>query len=96
MNTNFYFVIFFNKPEYADDILNERNFANRLSCFKQGEDEDRSSSMDLHEERSRRLVVRECTLKGKWRLDIDAGLSRAGQWIRGSEAEAKITGVSPG
>ena len=96
MNINFYLVKFFNTPEYADDNLNERNFANSLSCFRQAEDEDNSSSIELHEERSRRLGVLACTLKGKWRHDIDAGHSRAGQWIRGSGAEAKITGVSPG
>ena len=48
------------------------------------------------EEGWRRLVIWECALKGKWRLDFDAVLFRAGRWIRGSETEAEIAGAPQG
>ena len=56
---------------------------------------DREVRSTLLEEGWRRLVIWECALKGKWRLDFDAVLSRAGQWTKGSEAEAEIAGAPP-
>lgn len=44
----------------------------------------------------RRLVIWECALKGKWRLEIDAVLSRTGQWIEENEVDGEIQGVPPG
>ena len=57
---------------------------------------DQEVRTTLREEGWRRLVIWECALKGKWRLDFDAVLSRAGRWIRGSEAEAEIAGAPKG
>lgn len=43
----------------------------------------------------RRLVIWECALKGRSRLDFDALILRADSWIRGSEREVEITGSIP-
>ena len=57
---------------------------------------DQEVRKTLREEGWRRLVIWECALKGKWRLDFDGVLSRAGRWIRGSETEAEIAGAPQG
>ena len=57
---------------------------------------DEEVRVTLREEGWRRLIIWECALKGKWRLDFDAVLSRAGQWIRECDAEAEIAGAPPG
>ena len=63
--------------------------------FKRNRERDQAVRTALFEEGWRRLVIWECALKGKSRLDIDAVLSRVGYWIRGTDAEAEIAGVSP-
>ena len=56
---------------------------------------DREVRTGLKEQGWRRLVIWECALKGKWRIDFESVLGRAEQWIKGSEAEAEITGAPP-
>lgn len=50
----------------------------------------------LCEQGWRMLIIWECALKGKWRLEFDAVMLRAGKWIMGNEAEAEIAGARPG
>lgn len=40
------------------------------------------------------LVIWECALKGKYRLDPDEVLDRATAWVRGDETEGEIAGRS--
>lgn len=40
----------------------------------------------------RRLVIWECALKGKTRLDFDVLLGKAAQWLKADEASAEIAG----
>lgn len=40
----------------------------------------------------RRLVIWECALKGKTRLDFDSLTQRVVQWLQGSEADGEIVG----
>lgn len=42
----------------------------------------------------RLLVIWECALKGKHRLDLNDVLDRAGAWIRGQERVGEIAGTS--
>lgn len=64
--------------------------------FARNIERDQEVRRALREEGWRRLVIWECALKGKWRLDFDVVLSRTGHWIRGSEQEAEIAGAPPG
>ena len=41
----------------------------------------------------RRLVIWECALKGKQKLEYETVLEQAGKWIKGSEVEAEISGM---
>lgn len=63
--------------------------------IKRNVERDHTVQGALLEEGWRRLVIWECALKGKWRLDLDGFLSRAGSWIRGSEAATEIAGAPP-
>jgi len=54
---------------------------------------DREVRTALEEQGWRRLVIWECALKGKWRIDFECVLGRAEQWIRGGDVEAEITGA---
>ena len=63
--------------------------------FKQNRKRDQAVRTALLEEGWRRLVIWECALKGKSRLGIDSVLSRTACWIRGTDLEAEIGGVSP-
>ena len=56
---------------------------------------DREVRTALQQQGWRRLVIWECALKGKWRLDRDALLMRAAEWIRSGVAEAEIAGGPP-
>ena len=49
MKTVLFLVKFFDNPDYAEDFVNGRIFANRLSKFKQAENGDESGRMDRHE-----------------------------------------------
>ena len=42
MKTVLFLVKFFDNPDYAEDFINGRIFANRLSKFKQAENGDES------------------------------------------------------
>lgn len=49
MTTIFFFVKFFINPEHANDFVNGRIFANRLSWYKKTEDGNKSGRVDQHE-----------------------------------------------
>mgnify|MGYP001379418753 CR=1 FL=1 len=49
----------------------------------------------LLEQGWRRLVIWECALKGKTKLDPDALLDRAADWVRGGESKGVIEGIRP-
>ena len=49
MKTVLFLVKFFDNPDYAEDFVNGRIFANSLSKFKQAENGDESGRMDRHE-----------------------------------------------
>jgi len=42
----------------------------------------------------RSLVIWECALKGRTRLDVREGLARAGTWLEAGEADGEISGES--
>lgn len=46
----------------------------------------------LQEQKWRVLTVWECALKGRWRLDFDEVVDRAGAWITGTGQEGEIQG----
>ena len=62
MNTIFFFVKFFKKPEHAEDFLNGRVFTNRLSRFKYAEDGDASGRIDPHEGTISWMQPGQCTI----------------------------------
>ena len=56
---------------------------------------DKEVQSTLREEGWRWLVIWECALKGKWKIEFDTVLLLAKKWIDGNELEGEIKGVSP-
>ena len=54
---------------------------------------DAEVSAQLDAEGWRSLVVWECALKGRTRLEIDVVISRIAEWLRGSDAHMEIRGA---
>jgi DNA mismatch endonuclease (patch repair protein) len=54
---------------------------------------DRTVTTSLREHGWRQMIVWECALKGKGRLDFDNVMPRIAEWLRGQEQFAEITGV---
>lgn len=55
---------------------------------------DEEVSAQLRESGWRRLVIWECALKGKARLDFDAMIESVAQWLKGPKSEGEIAGGS--
>lgn len=63
--------------------------------FNRNRERDQAVRTAVLEQGWRRLVVWECAIKGKSRLDIDSVMFRIAHWIRGTDLEAEIGGVPP-
>ena len=57
------------------------------------QERDREVREALREAGWRQLVVWECAIKGKWKLDLEAVLLGASDWIRSDKREAEIAGA---
>lgn len=55
---------------------------------------DQAVRAALAESGWRQMVVWECALKGRTRLQLDAVLQRIGEWLKGSEQTGEIRGTA--
>ena len=78
MNTVFFLVKFFDKPEHANAFVCGRVFARRLSAFKKDEDSDESGRMDRHEGTISWMQPGKCQIKING-MDISADLAGPAQ-----------------
>lgn len=53
---------------------------------------DEDVSAQLRESGLRQLVIWECALKGKTRLDFDVMIESVAQWLLGPKSEGEIAG----
>jgi DNA mismatch endonuclease (patch repair protein) len=74
----------FVRPVQNANFWSEKHAANRAR--------DEQTAMELRSLGWRRLVVWECAIEGKERLDEADLSSRIGKWIRGSQSEMEIGG----
>lgn len=74
----------FVRPAQNSRFWSEKHCINRAR--------DKRTARELSALGWRRLVIWECAIKGKERLEEADLLSRIGEWIRGSEVEAEIAG----
>ncbi len=62
--------------------------------FNRNQQRDQEVKSQLLEGGWRRLVIWECALKGKTRLDFDALMQNVARWLKGNEPECEIMGMS--